>query len=245
MRFFVAPGLTGVFTTLFLSPMRPLLRLALLLPLLSACRPDQVEHLSNTKELAVESANWEVKRIMPADLLRATRWAGDSLTRTAERELRAVLAQKLAEGGVAAALLYCRPERLPATDSLAKVLQATLRRTSARPRNPANRATLSASELNPTDTTRRVARPNAETFTYQRPLVLNDQLCLRCHGTVGQDITAADYALIRKQYPQDQATGYQLGQAMGVWRVSLQRPGVAEFWTMKTRKVMKKRKPLF
>ncbi|RSK43698.1 c-type heme family protein [Hymenobacter rigui] len=225
--------------------MRPLLCSFLLLPLLAACRPDQVEHLSNTKELAVEAANWEVKRIMPADLLRATRWAGDSLTRTAERELRTVLAQKLQEGGVAAALPYCHPERLPVTDSLAKVLQATLRRVSSRPRNPANQATLSAAELNPADTTRRVARPGAEEFTYQRPLVLNDQLCLRCHGTVGQDIAAADYPLIKQQFLQDQATGYQLGQAMGVWRVSLQRPGVAEFWTMKTRKVMKKRKPLF
>ncbi|MET4109066.1 DUF3365 domain-containing protein [Hymenobacter sp. UYP22] len=225
--------------------MRPLSRFLLLLPLLAACRPDQVEHLSNTKELAVESANWEVKRIMPADLLRATRWAGDSLTRTAERELRQVLTQKLAEGGVAAALPYCRPETLPAPDSLAKVLQASLRRISNRPRNSANKAPISAAELNPADTTRRVARLSAEVFTYQRPLVLNDQLCLRCHGTVGQDVSAADYALIQKQYPQDQATGYQLGQAMGVWRVSLQRPGVAEFWTMKTRKVMKKRKPLF
>lgn len=225
--------------------MRSIFCSLLLLLLACACRPDQVEHLSNTKELAVESANWEVKRIMPADLLRATRWAGDSLTRTAERELRAVLAQKLEEGGIAAALPYCHPEQLPLTDSLAKVLQATLRRVSSRPRNLANLATLSAAELNPTDTTRRVARPGAEEFTYQRPLVLQDQLCLRCHGTVGQDVAAADYALIKKQFPQDQATGYQLGQTMGVWRVSLQRPGVAEFWTMKTRKVMKKRKPLF
>ncbi|WP_185817122.1 c-type heme family protein [Hymenobacter metallilatus] len=225
--------------------MRFLLRPALLLLLLAACRPDQVEHLSNTKELAVEAANWEVKRIMPKDLLRATAWAGDSLTRTAERELRQVLAQKLEAGGVAAALPYCHPETLPATDSLAKTLQASLSRATTRPRNPAHRVTLSATEQNPADTTRRVARPGTEEFTYQRPLVLNDQLCLRCHGIVGKDITASDYALIQNRYPQDQATGYQLGQAMGVWRVSQQRPGVAEFWTMKTRKVMKKRKPLF
>ncbi|AHJ95605.1 Tll0287-like domain-containing protein [Hymenobacter swuensis] len=225
--------------------MRPLFRSLLLLPLLAACRPDQVEHLSNTKELAVEAANWEVKRIMPKDLLRATRWAGDSLTRTAERELRTVLAQKLQEGGVAAALPYCRPETLPATDSLAKVLQASLSRVSNRSRNPAHQASLTAAEQNPADTTRHVSRPGNELFTYQRPLVLQDKLCLRCHGTVGQDIPVADYALIKKQYPQDQATGYQLGQPMGVWRVSLQRSGVAEHWTMKTRKVMKKRKPLF
>lgn len=225
--------------------MRSVLRAALLLAFLPACRPDQVEHLSNTKELAVESANWEVKRILPKDLLRATRWAGDSVTRTAERELRQVLARQLAAGGVAAALPYCTPARLPATDSLARQLQATVSWVSARPRNPAHRAALSAADLNPADTVRQVARATAEEFTYQRPVVLHDALCLRCHGTVGQDIAAADYALLRQRYPQDQATGYQLGQAMGAWRVSVRRPGVAELWTMKTRKVMKKRKPLF
>ena len=225
--------------------MRPLLRAALLLLLLPACRPDQVEHLSNTKELAVESANWEVKRIMPQQLLRAAAWAGDSLTHTAERELREMLTQKLAEGGVAAALPYCHPENLPATDSLAKTLQASLNRFSARPRNPVHLARLTAADLNAADTTHHVARTEQNEFTYQRPLVLTDQLCLRCHGTVGTDISAADYALIQQKFPQDQATGYQLGQPMGVWRVNLKRYGVAELWTMKTRKVMKPRKPLF
>ncbi|GAB3238983.1 hypothetical protein GCM10027346_31830 [Hymenobacter seoulensis] len=225
--------------------MRPILRAAFLLALLPACRPDQIEHLSNTKELAVEAENWQVKRIMPKDLLRATRWAGDSLTNTADRELRQLLAQKLQEGGVAAALTYCHPNKLPATDSLAKVLKASLSWVSPRPRDPLHRAALTAAELDAADTTRRVARPSTEEFTYQRPLVLTDAVCLRCHGEAGKDISAGDYALIRKQYPQDQATGYQLGQTMGVWRASFQRPGVAEFWTMKTRKVMKKRKPLF
>ncbi|UPL48981.1 c-type heme family protein [Hymenobacter sublimis] len=226
--------------------MRLLFRTALLLLPLSACNSDQVEHLSNTKELAVEAENWQVKRIMPKDLLRATGWAGDSLTRTAERELRQVLAAKLQEGGVAAALPFCRPAALPATDSLATVLQAALSWRSPRPRNPAHRAALPPADLNAADTTtRRVARPATEEFTYQRPVVLNDAVCLRCHGEVGQDIAAADYALIQKQYPQDQATGYRLGQSMGVWRASFKRSGVAELYTMKTRKVMKKRKPLF
>lgn len=225
--------------------MRTVLRAALLCLLLPACRPDQVEHLSNTKELAVEAENWQVKRIMPADLLRATRWAGDSLTQTADRELRRVLTEKLQEGGLAAALPYCRPETFPRVDSLAKSMQASLRRVSTRPRNPTAQAELTPAELVPTDTTCRVARLSAEEFTYQRPVVLTDALCLRCHGTLGQDITPSDYALIKKQYPQDQATGYKVGDAMGVWRVSLKRPGVAEFYTMKTRKVMKKRKPLF
>jgi hypothetical protein len=214
---------------------------AALLLLAAACRPDQIEHLRESKRIGAEAENWVVKRIMPEDLLRATRWAGDSLTRHADRELLRVLREKLAEGGVAAALPYCRPETFPGVDSVAKTLQASARRLSSKPRNPAALTALTASDLQP-DTARQVARSNAETFFYQRPIIANDALCLRCHGTVGQDLSAADYALIRKQFPQDRATGYALGEPMGVWRLTLQRPGVAEFWTMKTRKIPKRRK---
>jgi len=217
---------------------------AFLLLILAACSSDQIQHLRDTKKIAVEAANWEVKRIMPADLLRAARWAGDTLTRTADRELHRLLKAKLDEGGVAAALPYCRPESYASTDSMARILQAKARRVSSRPRTPEHLASLPTSQLQ-SDTARLVARPTTEVFTYQRPIVLDDALCLRCHGTVGSDIIPADYALIRKSYPRDQATGYRRGQVMGAWQVELARPGVAEFYTMKTRKVMKPRPKLF
>lgn len=209
--------------------------------LTAACRPDQIEHLKDTKRIGVETANWEVKRIMPKDLLRATRWAGDSLTATADTLLRQTLARELAAGGVARAAAFCRPETYRFVDSLAGVLKATPRRVSERPRLPAHQAKLLAAQMR-TDTTRTVTRESQEVFFYQRPIVLNNALCLRCHGEVGQDIAAADYALIKQQYPQDQATGYRLGQQMGAWQLSLRRDGVAEFWTMKTRKKWREHK---
>jgi hypothetical protein len=207
----------------------------------TACRPDQVEHLKDTKRIGVETANWEVKRIMPKDLLRATRWAGDSLTATADTLLRRTLARELAAGGVAQAAAFCRPETYHFVDSLAGVMEATPRRVSARPRNPKHHATLKAEQMR-TDTARTIARESQEMFFYQRPIVLTNALCLRCHGEVGKDIAAADYAFIKKQFPQDQATGYRLGQQMGAWQLRMHRDGVAEFWTMKTRKKWKERK---
>ena len=206
-----------------------------------ACRPDQIEHLKDSKRIGIETANWEVKRIMPKDLLHATRWAGDSLTATADSLLRRTLARELAAGGVARAAAFCRPETYPFVDSLAGVLKATVRRVSERPRNPASKFPLLPEEMR-TDTTRTITRPSQEVFFYQRPIVLNDKLCLRCHGEIGKDILAADYAIIKQQFPQDQATGYKLGQQMGAWQLSLRRDGVAEFWTMKTRKKWKEHK---
>jgi hypothetical protein len=233
------------FFTLMPYSYRPLAGLALLLSsLLLACSADQIEHIKDGKKIAVTLENMTVKRIMPADLLRATRWAGDSLTTHADRELRRVLAAKLDSGGLAAALPYCRPETYASVDSLAKVLEATPRRLSHRSRNPQNQADLPPSQLRP-DTARLVSRLSTEQFSYQRPIILNDQQCLRCHGQVGQDLSAADYALIQKQYPNDKSVGFRLGEPMGVWRVQMQRSGVAEFYTMKTRKIMKPRPKLF
>ncbi len=217
------------------------LALPALLLAFSGCSPDQVEHLKDSKRIGIEAENWEVKRIMPRDLLHATRWAGDSLTATADSLLRRTLARELAAGGVARAMRFCRPETYRPVDSLVGVLKASARRVSARPRNPAALAALPAAEMQP-DTLRTIRRPSQEVFFYQRPIVLSNQICLRCHGEVGKDIAKADYALIKAKYPQDQATGYHLGQAMGAWQISLQRPGVAEFWTMKTRKKWKQHK---
>ena len=217
------------------------LALPALLLAFSSCSPDQVEHLKDSKRIGIEAENWEVKRIMPRDLLQATRWAGDSLSATADSLLRRTLARELAAGGVARALRFCHPETYHAVDSLAGVLKATARRVSTRPRNPAALAALPAAEMQP-DTLRTIRRPSLEVFFYQRPIVLNNQLCLRCHGEVGRDISKDDYALIQQQFPQDQATGYRLGQPMGAWQISMQRPGVAEFWTMKTRKKWKQHK---
>lgn len=234
-----------MYTCLMRYGFRPLAGAFLLFSgLLSACSADQIEHIKDGKKIAIKLENMTVKRIMPADLLRATRWAGDSLTAHADRELRRVLAEKLDSGGVAAALPYCRPETFASVDSLAKVLEATPRRLSNQARNPRNQANLPPSQLQP-DSARLVSRLNTEQFSYQRPIILNDQLCLRCHGEVGKDISAANYALIKKQYSNAKAISYRPGEPMGVWRVQLRRTGVAEFYTMKTRKIMKPRPKLF
>lgn len=223
---------------------RVLARCGLLLALAlasAACRPDQIEHLKDSKRIGIEAENWEVKRIMPKDLLNAARWAGDSLTITADTLLRQTLARELAAGGVARAAAFCHPETYHFVDSLAGVLKATTRRVSQRPRNPANQGSLLPEELR-SDTIRIVKRESQEVFFYQRPIVLNNNLCLRCHGEVGKDISAEDYAVIKQKFPQDQATGYRLGQPMGAWQLSLRRDGVAEFWTMKTRKKWREHK---
>ncbi|MDJ0366736.1 DUF3365 domain-containing protein [Hymenobacter sp. H14-R3] len=209
---------------------------------LAACRPDQVRHLTGTKEIAEETANWEVKRIMPSDLLQSTRWAGDSLTAYADTLLRRTLARELRKGGVAQAASFCRPQAYPAVDSMARKWHMVPRRAEWQPATAsATPAAVAASGLRP-DTMRLIGRPAADTFYYQRPITLANSLCLRCHGQPGHDLTLAEAGTLRQQYPGLRAVGRQPGQVLGAWQLTLERTGVAEFYTMKTRKKWKEHK---
>ena len=215
--------------------------LAVLLTL-AACRPDQVKHLPGTKQIAEETANWEVKRIMPSDLLHATRWAGDSLTAYADTLLRRTLARELAAGGVARAATFCRPQTYPAVDSMAHKWHIRPRRVEWQPTAASTTpAAVAAAGLRP-DTVRLIGRPAADTFYYQRPIVLRNTLCLRCHGQPGRDLTAAEANLLQAQHPGLRAVGRQPGQVLGAWQLTLERDGVAEFYTLKTRKKWKEHK---
>ena len=59
-------------------------------------------------------------------------------------------------------------------------------------------------------------------IAYAEPLVIQP-VCLTCHGAeVGPEIKAA----IAERYPQDQATGYKLGELRGViWAELPAKPG--------------------
>ena len=219
-------------------------RISFLLPpllALAACRPDQVQHLPGTKQIAEETANWEVKRITPNDLLQATRWAGDSLTAYADTLLRRTLARELRRGSLVQAAAFCRPQSYAPVDSMARKWHATPRRVEWQAPPAATPQASAAAGLRP-DTLRLIGRPAADTFYYQRPITLSASLCRRCHGQPGQGLTTAEARMLQARYPGLRAVGRQPGEVLGAWQLTLDRGGVAEFYTMKTRKKWKEHK---
>ncbi|WP_223651895.1 c-type heme family protein [Hymenobacter psoromatis] len=220
-------------------------RIKFLLPpllVLAACRPDQVRHLPGTKQIAEETANWEAIRIMPVDLLHATRWAGDSLTAYADTLLRRTLARELKKDMLLQAAAFCRPQSYPQVDSMARKWHANPHRAEWQtPTASATPAAIAAAGLRP-DTMRLIGRPALDTFYYQRPITLSNSLCLRCHGQPGRDLTLAEAKTLQQQYPGLKAVGRQPGEVLGAWQLTLDRSGVAEFYTMKTRKKWKEHK---
>jgi hypothetical protein len=185
----------------------------------------KVKPIEGGKEIAQELERHKIKRLTQQDILDAALKHGDSIVVVAQRLHEARLAEHLAQGGVAAALPYCQPENFEEVEALQDKFGAISRRFSERARNPQNKPTGSTGQAlakysKGHERQATVEALNQNEIRYTSPIYLRDQSCLSCHGTVGQEISQTDYALIKGKYPQDQATGYKQGDLMGMWELT-------------------------
>ncbi|NIT56907.1 MAG: DUF3365 domain-containing protein, partial [Aliifodinibius sp.] len=125
------------------------------------------------------------------------------------------------------ALQFCNVQAIPLTDSLSKHHDVSIRRASHKPRNPYNTADSleikvikqyikklkSGNELQP------ITYADENRITFHAPITITNALCLNCHGKVNEDISKENLATIQELYPNDQATGFSMGNLRGVWTI--------------------------
>jgi hypothetical protein len=139
------------------------------------------------------------------------------------------------QGGVSNALPFCSLAASPLTAGMAGKYGVTIRRVTHKPRNPADRANATESAIlqqfevalngtNPPPSF--VTNFTTSTASYFAPIMLNNELCLKCHGETGKDISTENVAVIHRLYPQDEATGFKLGQLRGAWRIDIPLAGM-------------------
>jgi hypothetical protein len=123
---------------------------------------------------------------------------GKAITAAAFAAMSGKLSAAMETGGVAGAVEYCNLAAYPLLDSLSKANNATIRRTSAKLRNPKNAAqgweveALAAFEQAKTlvrEPKPRVRQLDDGSVVFVAPIKLQP-LCTKCHGTVGTDIAA-------------------------------------------------------
>jgi hypothetical protein len=132
-------------------------------------------------------------------------------------------------GGISNALPFCSLAASPLTAGMAEKHGVTLKRVTHKARNPAAKANATELAVLKSFTSALAASTNppppfatnlvAGQATFFAPIVIANELCLKCHGEPGQDISAENLAIIRQHYPQDEATGFQLGRLRGAWRI--------------------------
>ncbi len=147
------------------------------------------------------------------------------------RTLVGRLTAALNEGGPSQAFELCSDEAIPLTRTVEAGLEGTLslKRTSFRYRNPANapdeaeeavlvffeRALQDEGEA-PSSFVQRVSQGE---MRYYKPLFVGE-LCLGCHGDP-ESMDPQVRRILSERYPEDLATGYEVGAFRGLVRVSV------------------------
>ena len=160
-----------------------------------------------------------------------TSWTEQSrqLTMQLGGQLKAELSKAIAEGGPIAAIDVCYTRAPEIAAQLSQASGARVGRTAVRVRNPSNapdeleRAVLEqfAADLGagpvdrPLEAMFEIRRGDAVERRYMRA-ISTDALCLTCHG---ESLAPELAAVIARNYPGDQATGFKLGQLRGAFSV--------------------------
>jgi hypothetical protein len=145
-------------------------------------------------------------------------------------ELKGELSRAISAGGPVAAVAVCKTRAPEIAAGLSAKSGAVVGRTALRVRNPANapdelqRALLEqfSAELasgqfkGPLEAAFEINRGGQVERRYMRAIPM-DALCLTCHGPVLAPDLAA---VIKRDYPDDQATGFEQGQLRGAFSVT-------------------------
>lgn len=134
------------------------------------------------------------------------------------------------KNGTDSALQFCNVKALHLTDSMAKSLNAKIKRVSDQPRNPqnlANEAEIAIiksykEQLMKGEKLKEITNQENEKLTTYYPILTN-KMCMQCHGAPNSEIKPSTMGLINKSYPEDQATGYGLNALRGIWVIDFKK----------------------
>ena len=186
------------------------------------------------------SDDQQKQKIADAELLKWAVLEGDRITAQAQAALGGRLKQAISEGGPAYAVEFCHLSAANILDSLSTTYNdLEVRRTTLKPRNPLNSPTeleqglllqyqqglQQQSEIAP-----HVVEIDDNQLLYSKPILLNNPLCLNCHGDVQNQISNETYQVIQQHYPTDQAINFKLGELRGMWSIKFNREEITSHY---------------
>ena len=156
---------------------------------------------------------------------------GDSIASHAQKVLLQNVSQAMKEKGAAGAVNFCNEKAIVLTDSISAIHAASIQRLSSKNRNPKNALlenidrqawdSISLFMQNKEQTKKHWVAKENNAIYYYKAIPIGMPTCLSCHGNMGIDIAQETMKQITAQYPDDKATGYQMGQLRGIWKIKL------------------------
>lgn len=184
-----------------------------------------------------EMQDREIRKIADGEIIDAAMKRGNTIADSAQKLLGGTLKKAISEGGVQHAIEYCNLSAYAIMDSIEAAFGAEVRRASLKVRNPKDAPNQLEKQIleayayqvqNNDVLSANIQRDGDEYLLYTRPITIKDAVCLNCHGEVGKYLKTEDYALIKELYPEDNASGHQMGDLRGMWSIRLSKKEIVK-----------------
>lgn len=153
---------------------------------------------------------------------------GNRISSLAQQSLGSRLMKSLKENGPENTVAFCKVSAYPILDSLNVVLNVQIKRAAIKARNPQDLPTDYEKEI--IETYNQAINENAKLeplvqvldeneVLYAAPIKTKNDMCLKCHGSVDNEINASTYKKIQSLYPTDKAINHQVGDLRGIWSI--------------------------
>jgi len=200
--------------------MKKVLIMSLVLLGLVACQ-------NNEKKEVLETKPVEKKEAKPAFDTKAYKMKGKEIAQGTFKIFKGKIEAIGPKKGLTAVVDFCHENAGKLSDSLGRVHNVVIRRSSHKFRNPENKPDLDEEavlneylrlqeENKPMEP---VVMKDSEGYVhFYAPIKLKEK-CMQCHGEVGKDIPEEVYKVIKEKYPNDKATGFKTGELRGIWNI--------------------------
>lgn len=189
----------------------------------------------DNKAVQEEIKNREIIKVTEAQIIQKVLEIGNSISANTQKTLGQNLQKALQEGGVENAISFCNLNAMPLVDSLSKQFDAEIRRVSMKPRNQNDFPTDIEKELleaydyqwkDSLPLQNNVQALEGDRYLFTKPILVENALCLTCHGTLENGLLEETKEFIKSKYPEDQATGYNIGDLRGMWSITISKKNV-------------------
>jgi len=195
---------------------------AVMLIALSACNPTGQKEKSNSNpgtETIVLNDSVKKKLIIK----------GSAISKQVVAVLQKNLKHAIKTDGIDHAIDFCHNRAAFLTDSVSQALGVKVKRVAKKYRNPSNETNKKESDIykqfiidwlskvpvRPTIIPDKDGHP-----VYYSIIKINKTVCLKCHGTVGKDMTQERVEKIKKYYPNDKAIDFEYAEPRGMWVIT-------------------------
>lgn len=191
----------------------------------------------DSEAIRQEINNREIVHITEAEIVQKAHELGTSIAVASQQALGKKLQGAINAKGVEYAIDYCNLNAVPLVDSLSMQYKATIRRVSKKNRNPGNVPSsmelqiLEAYETQLADSVQpstNVQPLGDDRYLFTKAIVIDNTLCLNCHGTPENGMLKTTKDFILTKYPDDKATGFSMGDLRGMWSIVLPKKNIVQ-----------------